>query len=100
MINPAQKRAIENYRTRLNQRGYRRFEVMALESDRDLIRSLARHLAGDGPEAEQARDTIKALVSGKTSKPGDVLEALRSSPLVGSDIDLSRSREEGRKVDL
>lgn len=100
MSNAAQKRALENYRARLTQRGYKRFEVMALESDRDLIRSLARHLAGDGPEAEQARETVRSLVSGKTTKPGGVLEALRSSPLVGSDIDLSRPREEGRKVDL
>lgn len=54
MSNAAQKRAIENYRTRLTQRGFKRFEVLALESDRELIRSLARQLAEEGPEAEQA----------------------------------------------
>jgi hypothetical protein len=38
----AQKRAIENYRSRLTKRGIVRFEIQALESDRDLIRALAR----------------------------------------------------------
>jgi len=100
MSNAAQKRAIENYRARLTQRGYKRFEVMALESDRELIRSLARHLAEEGPEAEQARQAVKALVAGEPPKAGGILSALRRSPLVGADLGLSRPCEEGRKVDL
>ena len=100
MSNAAQKRAIENYRARLTQRGFKRFEVLALESDRDLIRSLARQLAEEGPEAEQARQTVRALVSGEPSKSSGILSALRRSPLVGADLDLSRPREEGQRVDL
>lgn len=100
MSNSAQKRAIQNYRARLTQRGYKRFEVMALESDRELIRSLARQLAEEGPEADQARQAVKALVAGEAPKVGGILSALRRSPLVGADLDLSRPREEGRKVDL
>ena len=87
MSNAAQKRAIENYRARLTQRGYKRFEVMALESDRELIRSLARHLAEEGLEAEQARQVVKALVAGEPPKVGGILSALRRSPLVGADLD-------------
>lgn len=100
MSNAAQKRAIENYRARLTQRGFKRFEVLALESDRDLIKSLARQLAEEGPQAEQARQTVRALVSGEPSKSNGILSALRRSPLVGADLDLSRPREEGRRVDL
>lgn len=101
MGNPAQKRAVESYRARLTQRGFKRFEVLALESDRELIRSLARQLAEEGPEAEQARATIKAvLIAGDPPESGGILSALRRSPLVGSDLDLSRAREEGRRVDL
>jgi len=100
LSNAAQKRAIENYRARLTQRGLRRFEIMALESDRELLRSLARHLASDGQEAELARETVKALVSSEATKPGGILAALRRSPLVGSDLDLSRARDTGRKVEL
>lgn len=100
MSNAAQKRAIKSYRARLTQRGFKRFEVLALESDRELIRSLARQLAAEGPEAERARQAVKSLVAGGPSKPGGILSALRRSPLVGTDLDLSRPREEGRKVDL
>ncbi|MBB3593918.1 hypothetical protein FHX08_004321 [Rhizobium sp. BK529] len=100
MANAAQKKAIDKYRKRLTQRGFKRFEVIALESDRELIRSLARHLAEDGPEAEEARTALKALVGAAPPKSGGILSALRRSPLVGADLDLSRPREEGRKVDL
>jgi len=100
MSNAAQKRAIENYRARLTQRGIKRFEVMALETDRELIRSLARRLSEDGPEADQLRSAVKEAVSGEPPKPGGILSALRRSPLVGADLDLSRSHEEGRQVDL
>lgn len=100
MGNGAQKRAIQNYRARLTQRGFTRFEVMALDSDRELIRTLARRLAEEGPEAEQVRTAVKTAVAGEPPKPGRILTALRRSPLVGAELDLSRPREEGRKVDL
>jgi hypothetical protein len=99
MGNAAQKRAIQNYRARLTQRGFKRFEVMALESDRELIRSLARRLAEDGPKADQAREAVRSVVAGQP-KTGGILAALRRSPLVGADLDLSRPREPGRRVDL
>jgi len=98
--NAAQKRATQNYRTRLTQRGLTRFEIMALDSDRELIRTLARRLAEEGPDAEQVRLAVKTAVGGKPPKPGNILTALRRSPLVGADLDLSRPGEEGRKVDL
>ncbi|MEI7711029.1 MAG: hypothetical protein WCI94_06330 [Rhodospirillales bacterium] len=100
MGNIAQKRAIQNYRARLTQRGFTRFEIKALETDRDLIRSLARRLAEEGPEAEQVRAAVKTVVAGASSKPSGILSALRRSPLIGADLDLSRVREDGRKVDL
>lgn len=100
MGNAAQKRAIRTYRARLTQRGFTRFEVMALEADRDLIRTLARRLAEEGPQAEQVRAAVKTAVAGEPPKPGGILAALRRSPLVGADLDLARPREEGRNVDL
>jgi hypothetical protein len=100
MSNSAQKRAIENYRSRLTERGIARFEIQALDADRDLLRSLARKLTEDGPEAGQLRRTIQQAVAGEPPKAGGLLAALRRSPLVDADIDLSRPREKGRKVDL
>ncbi|WP_037070496.1 hypothetical protein [Rhizobium sp. CF142] len=100
VANAAQKKAIDKYRKRLSQRGFKRFEVVALESDRELIRSLARHLAEDGPAADEARTAVKALIGGEPPESGGILAALRRSPLVGAELDLLRPREEGRKVDL
>ena len=99
-MSSSQKRAIQNYRSRLNERGLARFEVLGLASDRVLIRSLARRLAEEGPEASRIRAALNRTVSGDPSGKGGVLAALRRSPLVGADLDLSRPREDGRDIDL
>jgi hypothetical protein len=100
MGNPAQKRALRNYRNRLVKRGMARFEVLGLDADRDLIRSLAKRLAEEDPEAKRIRATLSQTIAGEPPKKGGILAALRRSPLVGADINLARSRESGRKVDL
>nr|WP_233287415.1 hypothetical protein [Bradyrhizobium oropedii] len=84
----------------MTKRGIVRFELQALEADRDLIRVLARKLSEEGPEAGNLRRTVQRAVSGEPPKPGGILNALRRSPLVGADLDVTRPREEGRKVDL
>jgi hypothetical protein len=94
----SQKRAIQNYRTRLGERGLARFEVLGREADRDLIRSLARRLAEEGPEASRLRAVVSQSVSGEPPRTGGILAALRRSPLVGADLDLQRPREDGRDV--
>lgn len=96
----SQKRAIQNYRSRLSERGLARFEVLARDEDRDLIRSLARRLAEDGPEALRLRASVNLSMGGEPPKKGGILAALQRSPLVGSDLDLVRIREEGRDVDI
>jgi len=99
-VDNSQKRAIRNYRSRLSERGLSRFEVLGRDADRDLIRSLARRMAEDGPEASRLRAAINQSIAGEPPKKGGILAALRRSPLVGADLDLTRAREEGRKVDL
>jgi hypothetical protein len=94
----SQKRAIRNYRSRLGERGLARFEVLGRDGDRDLIRSLARRLAEDGPEATRLRAALSQSLAGEPPKKGGILAALRRSPLVGADLDLPRPRVEGRKV--
>jgi hypothetical protein len=96
----SQKRAIRNYRSRLSKRGLARFEVLGRDGDRDLIRSLARRLAEDGPEASRLRAAVSQTIAGEPPKRGGILAALRRSPMAGADLDLTRPREEGRKVDL
>ncbi|WP_354110160.1 hypothetical protein [Bradyrhizobium sp. S3.12.5] len=96
----SQKRAIQQYRSRLGERGLARFEVLGRDADRDLIRSLARRLAEDTAEASELRATVSKSIAGEPPRSGGILAALRRSPLVGADLDLSRPREKGRKVDL
>ncbi len=96
----SQTRAIQNYRSRLGDRGLARFEVLGRDSDRSLIRSLARRLAEDGPEAANLRAFVSETLAGEPPKKGGILAALRRSPLVGADLDTPRSREEGREIDL
>lgn len=96
----SQTRAIQNYRSRLGDRGLARFEVLGRESDRSLIRSLARRLAEDGPEAANLRAFLSEIVAGEPPKKGGILAALRRSPLVGAELDTARSREEGREIDF
>ena len=100
MADTAQKRALRNYRKRLTRRGMARFEVLGLDSDRDLIRSLAKRLAEDDPDAVQIRAAVSRTIAGEPPKKGGILAALRRSPLVGANLDLARSHDTGRKVDL
>ena len=100
MSNTPQKRAIKNYRKRLHKLGMARFEVLGLDGDRDLIRSIARRLAEDGPDASRLRAVVNQTISGEPPRKGGILEALRRSPLVGADIAPVRQFETGRKVEL
>ena len=100
MGNTAQKRALRNYRSRLVKRGMARFEVLGLDADRELIRTLAKRLAEDDPDAARIRAAVSRTIAGESPKKGGILAALRRSPLVGADLDLTRSRETGRKIDL
>ncbi len=96
----SQNRAIQNYRTRLNERGLARFEVLGRDADRDLIRSLARRLAEGGPEASRLRAAVSQSIAGEPPRKGGILAALRRSPLVGADLDVTRPREGGRNVEI
>lgn len=95
-----QKRALENYRRRLTQRGMARFEVLGLNADRELIRSLARRLAADNADVLQIRAALRRSISGTESKKGGILGALRRSPLVGADLEFRRPAAATRRVDL
>jgi hypothetical protein len=99
MSTTPQKRALKSYRKRLNERGMARFEVLGLDADRELIRSLARRLA-EGPDSARIRATVRVSISGESSKKGGILDALRRSPLVGADLDLNRPLTPGRRAQM
>jgi len=96
----SQARALQNYRRRLREKGLGRFEVLGLAGDRELIRAVARRLAENSPDAAEMRRAILGKVPEKPAKRGGILKALRSSPLVGEELDLTRPRIVGRKVEV
>jgi hypothetical protein len=100
MSTAPQKRALNRYRKRLGQRGMARFEVLGLDADRELIRSLAKRLAGNDPDSARIRATVRQTISAEESEKGGILKALRRSPLVGAALDLNRPPTSGRRVDL
>ncbi|WP_342166385.1 hypothetical protein [Methylobacterium sp. SD21] len=99
-MSKARQRATQTYRSRLGERGLARFEVLGREADRDLIRSIARTLAKDTPEATELRASVGRAMAGEPPRTGGILAALRRSPLVGANLDLERPREDGRVIEL
>ncbi|MCJ2027043.1 hypothetical protein [Methylobacterium sp. J-067] len=99
-MSKARQRATQTYRSRLGERGLARFEVLGREADRDLIRSIARTLAEDTPEATELRASVGRAMAGAPPRTGGILAALRRSPLVGANLDLERPREDGRVIEL
>jgi hypothetical protein len=100
MGNASQKRAVSAYRERLARRGVTRFEVLARECDRELIRSLAKRLAADGADASEIRDAIRRAIEIDVPRTGGILAALQRSPLVGAEVRFERPRATGRKAAL
>ena len=100
MRNSPQSRALRNYRKRLSEQGMARFEVLGLDSDRDLVRLLARRLAKNDAEATRLRVEVTKSIAGERPGKGGILAALRRSPLVGAGPGAKRTRTTGRPVDL
>ncbi|MBV8186534.1 MAG: hypothetical protein JOY64_31505 [Alphaproteobacteria bacterium] len=100
MSKRSQQRAIANFRSRLAQKGLVRFEVTGRDSDRELVRTVARRLAEGGPASDQLRATVREHIGGGPPKKGGILKALLASPLIGCELDLTRPREAGRKIDI
>jgi hypothetical protein len=100
MASSAQGRALRQYRERLSLKGMARFEVLGRDTDRELIRALARRLASDDAESVRLRSVMTATMAQQPAEKGGVFAALRRSPLVGADLDIVRERIDGRDTDL
>ncbi len=67
--------------------------------------SLAGHdedipvMAEGGADVDRLRAAANQTISGEPPKKGGILNALLASPLIGSELDRTRPREEGRRVD-
>ena len=91
----SQEKALRNHRRRLKEKGLRRVEVEATDSDASLIKQLARLLRAGGEKAEEAR---QLLIEMTTPREPGLKELLASAPLEG--IRIKRSRDTGRPIEL
>ena len=91
----SQKKALTTYRRRLKREGIIRLEVKVRKQDAALVRSVVTALADPDHEAE-----TRALLRERftAAKPQGLKALLAAAPLEG--IDLERSRDTGRPVDL
>lgn len=99
MTQASQRRAVANNRRRLADRGMARYEVRGLETDKKLVRMLAKRLARDDAEAARLRAEVEKQVA-EPSCRGGVWAALRRSPWVGASLNLERETVPPRDVDL
>ncbi len=100
MAESSRNRAVRNYRSRLADDGIARFEVIAPQKDKALIRTLAKRLADGGPDADATRRNLRETVATGKPSTGGILASLRASPLVGANLDIARPQGEERSVDL
>jgi len=96
----SQRRAVANHRRRLAERGISRYEVRGLTKDKELVRKLAKRLAADDADAVRLRTEMLKQVSDGPPGRGGIWAALRRSPAVGADLDLTREIVPERDVDL
>ena len=99
-MNASQKRAVASHRRRLNERGMSRYEVRGLERDKELVRTFAKRLAANDPEAARLRADVAKQVAEKPLSGREIWEALRRSPLVGAELNLEREVVPPRDIDL
>jgi hypothetical protein len=99
MTEASQKRAGANYRRRLAECGFVRYEVCGLERDKELIRRFAKRLAADDVTAMRLREEVAREVSPQPLSGKKIWAALRRSPLVGIDLDIEREFTTDRDVD-
>jgi hypothetical protein len=91
----SRKSPVASYRRRMKREGFVRVEVRVRDEDAPLLRSVARALA-DPERAGDARGLLRQHFMQPSAK--GLKDLLAAAPLDG--IDLVRSRETGRDVDL
>ena len=77
-----------------------------LQDAKNRLSELVRKARAEGPQVItlRGRDAVVVVSAndfGKLSRPrGSLVDFFRKSPLAGVDLDLDRSRDTGRRIDL
>jgi len=97
MTKASQRRAVDNQRKRMRERGHERYEVTGPGHDKALVREFVMTLAAGGPKAERLREQTKQMIAPKISSGAELLRALQSGPRFPDDFDISREFTTGRE---
>lgn len=92
---PKPASAVAEHRRRLRSRGLQRVEVQVRGEDASLVRAVAAALT-DPDQASEARALLRSRFGPEPTR--SLKDLLAAAPL--DDIDLTRSRDTGRAVDL
>lgn len=95
MAQPKSSAAVAAHRERLRGRGLQRLEVQVPGEDASLVRAVAAALV-DPDRAAEARALLRGRFAPEPA--GSLKTLLAGAPLEG--IDIERSRDTGRKIDL
>lgn len=95
-MTPVQKKAVDEYRKRQKEKGFVRVEVNIPETDKPLIRDVAKGLRSGGETADKIRTAMKSALNPYSGM--DLRELLENSPL--DELDLERSKETWRDIEL
>lgn len=99
-MNAAQRRAVAAHRHRLTEQGVSRYEVRGLERDKELVRHFAKRLVANDADAERLRAQMLQQILGERPPQSGIWAALRRSPAVGANLDLTREEVGERDADL
>jgi len=79
--------------------------LLSLALGAGLYEGLAGERSSSAPAARfraasRLRTAVSQSINGEPPKRGGILAALRRSPLVAADLDVTRPREKGRNVEI
>ena len=93
----AQKKAVEDYRERQKEKGLVRVEVNVPNADRLLIKRVAESLRAGGEKATKTRSALSSILNPYEGM--NLKELLENAPPL-DELDLERSKETARDIDL
>jgi len=100
VVNRTKSRVVK-HRARVTASGAKRVEVTVPSIDAVLVKSLAGVLRSGGRNARLIRQTLQPFISTAKAQTGaELVEFLRKSPLVDTDLQIERDSSVGRTADF
>lgn len=96
-MTPAQKKAVKDYRKRQKEKGLVRVEINVPNADKQLIKRVAENLRAGGDKAARTREALATALNPYEGM--NLKELLENAPPL-DELDLERSKEVARDIDI